>query len=424
MDAFIPLRGCLHAEQVSLEQVAARFSTPCYVYSRAALEAGWRSFDQALQGRAHLVCFAVKANSNLAVLQLLASLGSGFDIVSAGELQRVLRAGARADRIVFSGVGKNTQELRLALETGIKCCNVESEPELMRLNGIAGELGLTAPVALRINPDVDPDTHPHVATGRHGSKFGLPWPQALKLFQRAADLPYLQPVGIACHIGSQITSLTPFLQAARKLSEWLQVLERVGIQLRHLNLGGGLGVPYAGEPVPSAAQYTEAVCSELGALPLELVLEPGRAIAAGAGVLLTRVEYLKRGAGNNFAVVDAAMNDLLRPALYDARHEIVPVRQHKQVPPERWNVVGPVCESADQLGRDRSLALEAGDLLAIREAGAYGAAMSSNYNSRPRCCELIVDAGQIFEVRRRETWEDLVRGESLLPSGTDRDKAP
>ncbi len=415
MDHFSYRDDQLYAEDVPLDVVAERFGTPCYVYSRATLERHWRAFDEAFAGRPHLICFAVKANSNLGVLNVLARLGSGFDIVSVGELERVLSAGGAADKIVFSGVGKRTDEMRRALQAGIRCFNVESLAELERLNQVAGACGLVAPVSLRVNPDVDAKTHPYISTGLKENKFGIDIGAALDAYRRAAELPNLEVIGVDCHIGSQLTSLAPFLDALGRVLGLVERLAAAGIGVRHLDLGGGLGVRYDDETPPQPADYARAVAARLGDLPFELLLEPGRAIAANAGVLLTRVEYLKPTGHKDFAVVDAAMNDLIRPALYAAHQTIVPVHAAGGGRAGRYDVVGPVCETGDFLGRDRQLALRQGDLLAVRSSGAYGFTMASNYNSRPRAAEVMVDGAQAHLVRERERIEDLYRGEHLLP---------
>jgi diaminopimelate decarboxylase len=415
MDFFQYRGDTLHAEDVPLDRLAGELGTPLYVYSRATLERHWHAFDRAFADRPHLVCYAVKANGNLGVLNVLARLESGFDIVSLGELERVLAAGGEARRVVFSGVGKRADEMRRALELGIRCFNVESEAELDRLNRVAGEVGRTAPVSLRVNPDVDPRTHPYIATGLKESKFGIDVADALAVYRRAADLPNLDVVGIDCHIGSQLTSLAPFLDALDRVLALAHRLADDGIPLHHLDIGGGLGVRYRDETPPQPAEYAEAINARLGALDLEVLIEPGRAIAANAGVLLTRVEYLKPTAHRRFAIVDAAMNDLIRPALYEAYHEVVPVRRDGGGEEAAYDLVGPVCESGDFLARDRSLRLAPGDLLALRTAGAYGFSMASNYNGRPRPAEVMVDGDRVHVVRRRETCHDLYRGESVLP---------
>jgi diaminopimelate decarboxylase len=415
MDHFSYHTGTLHAEDVPLSDIAARFGTPCYVYSRATLERHWQVFDAALGTHPHLICYAVKANSSLAVLQVLARLGSGFDIVSAGELERVLRAGGNPEKVVFSGVGKQTPEMRHALEAGIRCFNVESEPELLRLDSVAGEMGLEAPVSLRVNPDVDARTHPYISTGLRDNKFGIDVDVALHVYHHAAALPNIRITGIDCHIGSQLTEIAPFVDALDRVLDLVDRLEAVGIPLAHIDIGGGLGIPYRREDNPPPPDvYTRALLERMANRPQELLLEPGRAIAGNAGILLTRVEYLKHTTYKNFAVVDAAMNDLQRPALYDAWHDIIPVvpRAGDSV---TYDVVGPVCETGDFLGRQRDLVLAEGDLLAVRSAGAYGFSMSSNYNSRPRSAEIMVDGDSIHVIREREVLDDLVRGEHLLP---------
>jgi len=416
MDYFSYQNGQLRAEGVELEDIAERFGTPCYVYSRATLERHWQVFDTALGSHPHLICYAVKANSSLAVLQVLARLGSGFDIVSAGELERVLRAGGDPSRIVFSGVGKRAAEMRRALEVGIRCFNVESEAELDSLAAVAAAAGHTAPVSIRVNPDVDAQTHPYISTGLRDNKFGIDVDRALAVYQRAAELPHLKVTGIDCHIGSQLTEIAPFVDALDRVLQLVDRLQAAGIELAHIDLGGGLGIPYEAQdhpPLPDT--YAQALLTRMAGRPQELLLEPGRAIAGNAGILLTRVEYLKLTAHKNFAIVDAAMNDLQRPALYDAWHDIVPVRP-REGPATRYDVVGPICETGDFLGKARDLVLATGDLLAVRSAGAYGFTMSSNYNSRPRAAEVMVDGDQAFVIRERETLDDLYRNEQLLPS--------
>ena len=415
MDHFEYRGGELHAEDVRLAEIARRYGTPTYVYSRATLTRHYHAFDQALAGTDHLVCYAVKANSNLAVLQVLAKLGSGFDIVSGGELARVLKAGGDPRKVVFSGVGKTAAEMRQALVAGIHCFNVESGAELARLDEIALGLKKRAPVSLRVNPDVDPRTHPYISTGLKQSKFGVEIAAAERLYLQARELPGIELLGVACHIGSQLQDLAPFLDALGRVLALADRLQAQGIALQHLDIGGGLGVRYDQETPPSPSELASAVRDRLKARNLKIMMEPGRAIAGNAGVLLTRVEVLKGGAEKNFAVVDAAMNDLLRPALYDAWHAILPVSEKSAVEPRSWDIVGPVCESGDWLGRDRTLALAAGDLLAIRTAGAYGFTMSSNYNTRPRAAEVMVDGAQVHQVRARESIDDLLRGETLLP---------
>ncbi|MGE8332900.1 MAG: diaminopimelate decarboxylase, partial [Pseudomonas putida] len=394
--------------------VAERFGTPTYVYSRAHIEAQYRSYTDALQGAEHLVCFAVKANSNLGVLNVLARLGAGFDIVSGGELERVLAAGGRADRVVFSGVGKTREDMRRALEVGVHCFNVESTDELERLQVVAAEMGKVAPVSLRVNPDVDAGTHPYISTGLKENKFGIAIADAEAIYVRAAQLPNLEVVGVDCHIGSQLTTVEPFLDALDRLLDLVDRLADCGIHLRHLDLGGGVGVRYRDEEPPLVADYIKAIRERVGKRDLALVFEPGRYIVANAGVLLTRVEYLKHTEHKDFAIIDAAMNDLIRPALYQAWMGVSAV-----IPREgegrAYDLVGPICETGDFLGKDRVLNLAEGDLLAVQSAGAYGFVMSSNYNTRGRCAEILVDGDQAFEVRRRETIAELYAGESLLP---------
>ncbi len=385
MDAFNYRDGELFAEGVALSAVAARFGTPTYVYSRAHIQAQYRAYADALSGMSHLVCFAVKANSNLGVLNVLARLGAGFDIVSGGELERVLAAGGKADRIVFSGVGKTRDDMRRALEVGVHCFNVESTDELERLQVVAAEMGVRAPISLRVNPDVDAGTHPYISTGLKENKFGIAISEAEDVYIRAAQLPNLEVVGVDCHIGSQLTSLAPFLDALDRLLDLIDRLGDCGIFLRHLDLGGGLGVRYSDEEPPLAADYIKAVRERLGDRDLALVFEPGRYIVANAGVLLTRVEYLKHTEHKDFAIVDAAMNDLIRPALYQAWMDVTAV-QPREGASRAYDVVGPICETGDFLAKDRQLALEEGDLLAVHSAGAYGFVMSSNYNTRGRWC--------------------------------------
>jgi len=407
-------RARLFAEKVPLEDIAERYGTPCYVYSRADMESRWRALDAAFGSRPHLVCYAVKANSNLAVLDVLARLGSGFDIVSVGELERVLAAGGCADRIVFSGVGKREDEMHRALEAGIRCFNVESLAELDRLNEVAGALGRKAPVALRVNPDVDAGTHPYIATGLKENKFGIPHHETLAAYERAAGLAHIDIAGIGCHIGSQITRAEPFHDAARRILGLVEELAARGIELRHIDCGGGLGVCYQNEIPPPPAEWIGALIDGLGDSDQEIIIEPGRSIVGIAGVLLTRVEYLKMGDERNFAVVDAAMNDLMRPAFYGAWQRILPVNEHNSAAAV-YDVVGPVCESGDWLGRDRTLSILPGDLLAVGEAGAYGFGMSSNYNTRPRAAEVMVDGDRCHVVRERETVAGLFAHEHHWP---------
>jgi diaminopimelate decarboxylase len=407
--------GELHAEEVPLRRIAERYGTPCYVYSRAAVEETFRAFDAAFAGHEHLTCFAVKANSTLAMLNLLARLGSGFDIVSGGELQRVLAADGDPGRIVFSGVGKTAEEMQQALAARIFCFNVESEPELLRLQRIAAATRATAAISLRVNPDVDPRTHPYIATGLEQNKFGVAYAEALRLYRRAREMSNLVIAGIGCHIGSQLTRLDPFIAALDRILELADQLGEEGIALHHVDVGGGLGIRYHDESPPAFADYARALTTRMGKRPLKLLLEPGRALVGNAGILLTRVEYLKQGAaGKNFAVIDAAMNDLIRPALYDAFHEIRPVAAANGGG-AIYEVVGPVCESGDFLARARELSLRENDLLAIMSAGAYGMSMSSNYNTRPRAAEVIVDKDQAHLVRKRETIDELMVLERRLP---------
>jgi len=415
MDHFAYRDGELYAEDVPLRDIAARYGTPCYVYSRATLERHWRAFDKAFSGRDHLVCFAVKANSNLAVLNVLARLGSGFDIVSGGELERVIAAGGDPSRVVFSGVGKSRAEMRRALALGIRCFNVESEAELERLNAVAAEMDKVAPVSLRVNPDVDAKTHPYISTGLKENKFGIEINEALRIYQRARDLPNIHVAGIDCHIGSQLTDLAPFLDALDRVLALVERLQQQGIEIEHIDLGGGLGVRYRDETPPQPDEYAQALAARLGDAPYELLIEPGRAIAANAGVLLTRVEYLKHTESHNFAILDAAMNDLIRPSLYQAWQTILTVEESPQETAANYDLVGPICETGDFLGKDRALRLREGSLLAIRSAGAYGFSMASNYNTRPRAAEVMVDGEAIHLVRQRETIAELFAGESLLP---------
>jgi diaminopimelate decarboxylase len=406
--------GALYIEAVPLEAIARQYGTPCYVYSRAALESAWREFASACAGREVLVCYAVKANSNLAILNLFHRLGAGFDIVSGGELARVLAAGGSASKTVFSGVGKTEAEMRAALTAGILCFNVESEGELDRLDTVARGMGCSAPVSLRVNPDVDPRTHPYIATGLRESKFGVDFTEALRLYRRASALPGLRVVGIDCHIGSQLTETGPFVAALEKILALVDTLAAEGIHVEHLDLGGGLGIRYRDEDPPTALDYLGRLFSALGERKAKLLFEPGRAMVGNAGVLLTRVEYLKHGPAKNFAVVDAAMNDMMRPALYEAWHDIVSV-QTRAAAAATYDVVGPVCESGDFLGLARSLAIRDGDLLAILSAGAYGMSMSSNYNTRPRAAEVIVDGTATHLARAREPIESLFALERILP---------
>jgi diaminopimelate decarboxylase len=408
----------LYAESVSLEGVAEQFGTPCYVYSRAALETQWQTLDAAFANYPHLICFAVKANSNLAVLNVLASLGSGFDIVSGGELQRVLAAGGQAHNVVFSGVAKSRAEIELALLKGIRCINVESQAELQRVQNVAAELQMVAPIGVRVNPDVDAQTHPYIATGLKNSKFGIGMEDAFTTYLHAKTLPNIEIHSMACHIGSQIIQLSPFQDAVARVATLVNRLADQDIQLRQLDLGGGLGISYRDETPPSATNYIEVLLGELTkqGITLPVAIEPGRFIAGNAGVLLTRVEYLKRSEQKNFAIVDAGMNDLLRPSLYQAYHKISNVTLDSACQPACFDVVGPVCESADILGSNREICAQEGELLAIESAGAYANVMASNYNTRPRPAEVMVDGERAQLVREREQFDDLIRGESLLQS--------
>jgi diaminopimelate decarboxylase len=406
--------GELYAEDLPLSQIAAQFGTPTYVYSRAALTEAFRNFDAGFAGADHLVCYAVKANPNLAILNLFARLGAGFDIVSGGELARVLAAGGDPGKVVFSGVGKTAAEMRQALEAGIFCFNVESGPELERLNQVAGELGKRAPVSLRVNPNVDAKTHPYISTGLKNNKFGVAYEDALTLYKRATALPNIEVHGIDCHIGSQLTELSPFLDALDRVLALVDQIEAAGITIQHLDIGGGIGIRYTDETPPAFGAYAEAIRAKLGNRRFKLVMEPGRALVGNAGLLLTTVEYLKHGETKNFAIVDAAMNDLMRPALYDAWHDILAVKDSND-DEQVYEVVGPVCESGDFLGHDRTLAITQGDLLAILSAGAYGMSMSSNYNTRPRAAEVMVDGNKVYEVRARETVPQLFAGERVIP---------
>ncbi|MCO5364553.1 diaminopimelate decarboxylase [Pseudomonas alliivorans] len=414
MDAFNYRDGELFAEGVALSAIAERFGTPTYVYSRAHIEAQYRAYTDALDGMPHLVCFAVKANSNLGVLNVLARLGAGFDIVSRGELERVLAAGGKAEKIVFSGVGKTREDMRRALEVGVHCFNVESTDELERLQSVAAELNVRAPISLRVNPDVDAGTHPYISTGLKENKFGIAIADAEDVYVRASQLPNLEVIGVDCHIGSQLTTLEPFIDALDRLLDLVDRLGDCGIHLHHIDLGGGVGVRYRDEEPPLVADYIKAVRERLAGRDLGLMFEPGRFIVANAGVLLTRVEYLKHTEHKDFAIVDAAMNDLIRPALYQAWMDVTAVRPRDGVA-RPYDIVGPICETGDFLAKGRELALAEADLLAVHSAGAYGFVMSSNYNTRGRAAEVLVDDTQAFEVRRRETVAELFAGESLLP---------
>ncbi len=415
MDHFNYKGNALYCEDVAISTLAETYGTPLYVYSRATLERHWHAFDSALAGRDHLVCYAVKANSNLAVLNVLARLGSGFDIVSAGELQRVLRAGGDPDKIVFSGVGKLADEMDLALETDIHCFNVESEQELDQLNAIAGRKQSVARVSFRVNPDVDAKTHPYISTGLKENKFGINFEDAERVYLKARDLPHIDVIGIDCHIGSQLTELSPFVDALERLLILMQRLQERGIEIRHLDLGGGLGIRYKDETPPLPKEWSEALRNQLNDFDGTVVIEPGRAIVGNAGVLVSQVNYVKHSEDKNFAVVDAAMNDLIRPALYEAWLEIIRADLHSEESTRVYDIVGAICETGDFLGKDRSMQLAQNDLIVIRSSGAYGFAMSSNYNSRNRAAEVMVDGDRHYCVREREVFEDIIRGESTLP---------
>ncbi len=416
MDPFQYRNNALHAEDLPVAELARRFGTPCYLYSRAALEHNLRAYQQPLSGLPHLICFAVKANSNLAVLNVLARLGAGFDIVSGGELERVVRAGGDPAKVIFSGLGKTEAEIARALELGICCFNVESEPELDRIEAVAARLHVRAPISLRVNPDVDAGTHPYISTGLKENKFGIAIDAALEVYERAAQMPHIEIVGVDCHIGSQLTTIAPYLDAIDRVLLLVDALEARGIHLRHFDIGGGLGVCYRDEKPPAPSQFIQAVLARLAGRELSLFMEPGRSICANAGLFVTKVEFLKQNGQKNFAIVDGAMNDLLRPALYGAWQAIVPVQQHPQgsVPEQVYDVVGPVCESSDFLGKERPLAIVPGDLLAVRTAGAYGFVMSSNYNTRNRVAEIMVDGDKATVVRQRETLDYQLALESTL----------
>ena len=415
MDYFNYRNNELYAEDVPVQDICHQYGSPCYVYSRATLERHWLAFDRAFGDHAHLICYAVKANSNIALLNILARLGSGFDIVSLGELERVLAAGGDAKKIVFSGVGKREDEILAALKIGIRCFNVEVIDELDRINRLAAQLGVIAPVSFRVNPDVDANTHPYISTGLKENKFGIDITLALAEYRRAAQMSNIKVVGIDCHIGSQLTETRPFLDALDKVLDLVAALKAEGIVLHHLDLGGGLGIRYNEEQPPEPADYIAAVLERLGKTDFEILLEPGRAIVGNAGILVTQVEYLKPTEHKNFAIVDAAMNDLVRPSLYSAWQAIIPVNLVSDAVEQQWDIVGPVCETGDFLGKDRALKLAQGDLLAIRSSGAYGFSMSSNYNSRPRVAELMVDGDQVYLIREREKIAELWSGEHLLP---------
>ncbi|TBR44369.1 diaminopimelate decarboxylase [Marinomonas agarivorans] len=416
MDFFNYNQQELLAESVKVNDIADEFGTPCYVYSRATLERHYRAYADAFASHPTLICYAVKASSNIAILNVLAKQGAGFDIVSVGELERVLKAGGDPAKVMFSGLGKQAYEMERALEVGIHCFNVESEDELYRLNQVAGKIGKIAPVSLRVNPDVDAKTHPYISTGLKENKFGNDIEEAVRIYKIAHDLPYLEVMGVDCHIGSQLTELTPFLDAFDRLMLLIDELAEEGIHIKHLDLGGGLGVRYRDEEPPTPADYAELILEKLQGRDMTLAFEPGRSIAANAGILLTRVEFLKCTAHKNFAVVDGAMNDLIRPSLYNAWMDIIPATLSASTAEKKsYDVVGPVCESTDFLGKDRELAIQAGDVLAVRSAGAYGFTMASNYNSRNRAAEVMVDGEKAHLIRARETIEQQLAGEQLLP---------
>ncbi len=412
-EAFDYRNGELFVEEVPLQQIAEKFGTPCYVYSQSVLTNAYRQFDAAFEKRDHLICYAVKANSNISILNLLAQLGSGFDIVSGGELQRVIKAGGDAQKIIFSGVGKNANEMRMALNLNILCFNVESEIELMTLNHVAKSMGKVAPVSLRVNPDVDAKTHPYISTGLKENKFGIATDEAIRIYQSAQLYPHIRFTGIDCHIGSQLTLLEPFIEATEKMLQLLQSLKNQNINIEHLDLGGGLGIRYSDEKPPSIKEYVTTLCSLTQNMKQRLVIEPGRSLVGNSGILLTRIEYLKQTAARNFAIVDAAMNDLIRPSLYDAYHDMLPVKKNT-VAAKSYEIVGPVCETGDFLGRDRKLSIVNGDLLAIMSAGAYGMSMSSNYNTRSRAAEILVSGGQMHLIRQRETFDQMIAGEQII----------
>lgn len=414
MDYFNYRDNRLFAEDVAIEDIVKEHGSPCYIYSRETLERHWHAFDDALSAHDHLVCFAVKANSNLAVLNVLAKIGSGFDIVSGGELERVLAAGGDANKIVFSGVGKTAKEMRRALEVGIRCFNVESEDELLLLNDVAAELNVTAPVSIRVNPNVDAKTHPYISTGLKENKFGIDISLAPEIYQRASKLSNLKIEGVDCHIGSQLTETRPFIDALDLVLGLIEQLAEMGISIHHLDIGGGLGIQYKDETPPAPAEYAKALSEKLEGRNLQILVEPGRAIAGNAGVLVTKVEFTKNNDEKNFAIVDAAMNDLMRPALYSAWQDIVPVNK-KDGDTQCYDIVGPICETGDFLGKDRDLNIQTGDLLAVRSSGAYGFTMSSNYNTRPRVAEIMVDGNKVHVVRKRETVESLFKNEKILP---------
>ena len=415
MDYFHYQSDELFAEGVALSDVAKEFGTPSYVYSRATVERHWLAFDEAFSSLPHCVCYAVKANSNIAILNVLARLGSGFDIVSGGELTRVLAAGGRADKIVFSGVGKTVTEINFALQEGIRCFNVESISELLRINKVASELNCKAPVSIRVNPDVDAETHPYISTGLKENKFGIAIDEAEEAYLQAKEMTHIDIIGVDCHIGSQLTSVEPFVDALQRVLTLIDRLTELGIHLSHLDIGGGLGITYKEEVPPTPGEYAKALTGLLIDRKLEVLMEPGRAIVGNAGVLLTRVEYLKATEDRQFAIVDAGMNDLLRPALYQSWQAIQSVKINQNIADQKYDIVGPVCETGDFLGKDRVLALQENDLLAVKSAGAYGFTMSSNYNSRPRAAEIMIDGENMHCIRERETLASLFVGEKVLP---------
>lgn len=414
MDYFNYKNDVLYAEDVSVADLAKEYATPCYVYSRATLERHWHAFNNAFGKQPHLICYAVKANSNIGILSLFAKLGSGFDVVSQGEIERVLRAGGDASKIVFSGVGKKASEMKRALDLGIHCFNVESEAELERLNQVASSVSKVAPVSIRVNPNVDAKTHPYISTGLKDNKFGISYESAEAIYEKAATMEHLNVIGIDCHIGSQLTEVEPFIDALDRILVLADNLKVKGIDIKHLDIGGGLGVRYKDENPPLPSDYTERLFAIDKLKQYEVIIEPGRAIAANAGILVTEVEYLKHHEHKNFAIVDAAMNDLIRPALYQAWQAIIPIKKQSELATKNYDIVGPICETGDFLGKDRDLAIQAGDLLAIRSSGAYGFTMSSNYNSRPRVAELLVDRDKVHVIRKRETIDDLMMGESIV----------
>jgi diaminopimelate decarboxylase len=416
MDYFNYKQGQLYAEDVSVKAIANTYGTPCYIYSRATLERHWHAFNDAFGDQDHLICYSVKACSNIAILNLFARLGSGFDIVSVGELERVIAAGGDPSKVVFSGVGKREDEMRRALEVGIRCFNIESEGELDRLNNVAREMGKAAAISIRVNPDVDAQTHPYISTGLKENKFGIDIDAVEAVYLRAEAMPNIKVDGIDCHIGSQLTEVAPFLDALDRVLDLADRLKEQGVEIHHLDLGGGLGVRYKDETPPLPAEYMQKMMENTRLKDYQVLIEPGRAIAANSAILVSRVEYLKPGEEKSFAIIDAAMNDLIRPSLYQAWQSIIPVVETADdAATECYDVVGPICETGDFLGKDRDLSLNQGDLVAIRSSGAYGFTMASNYNTRPRACEVLVDGDQVHQIRRRETIEELFAGETLLP---------